>query len=455
MFYIINNFGLIKFVIYKYARILDEYMTVIGIDDTDSRTEGMCTTYVGHKIATRLEENGFTVEDILLIRLNPSAKFKTRGNAAVAIHTDADKNTAYKIAKEYINSLSIKTDEHTNPALVVCGNDIPEEINSFTYKCITELCSIVEAEELINKYNLQSYYLGNGRGRIGSIAAIGAKQALDDWTFECISYRVEEQRGTDRKLDYDSLFDEAEKYYPKTWDTVDLVQNSAVCVPNAPGPILYGIRGDDRKSVIELSKSIIAEETIESRRTFRTNQGTDIHIQPVNSISEITNNSAYRITGSVTSEPVTKEGGHVFFEVEDDSDKIDAVAFEPTKHFRNIIRKLRIGDDITIHGEVTDNTIKIEKIRINKLNTIKYVNPTCEDCNISMSSAGKNQGYRCRKCKNVEEKKERITVERVLKEGWYEVSPCARRHISKPLIRDNKESYTYRELDKEIYSSIH
>ena len=56
----------------------------IGIDDTDS-PDGMCTTYLGALLCERLENLGYTIADRLLIRLNPNAPFKTRGNAAICI----------------------------------------------------------------------------------------------------------------------------------------------------------------------------------------------------------------------------------------------------------------------------------------------------------------------------------------------------------------------------------
>ena len=41
-------------------------MTVIGLDDTDSRERGMCTTYAAALAADRLRERGATVERLLL-----------------------------------------------------------------------------------------------------------------------------------------------------------------------------------------------------------------------------------------------------------------------------------------------------------------------------------------------------------------------------------------------------
>ncbi|PSP48568.1 tRNA(Ile2) 2-agmatinylcytidine synthetase, partial [Halobacteriales archaeon QH_7_69_31] len=62
-------------------------MTVIGLDDTDSRDRGMCTTYVADSVARRLAAAGAAVERVLLLRCNPAVEYKTRGNAALGVHT--------------------------------------------------------------------------------------------------------------------------------------------------------------------------------------------------------------------------------------------------------------------------------------------------------------------------------------------------------------------------------
>ncbi len=59
-------------------------MTVVGLDDTDSRERGMCTTYP--RYARRGDpERRREVERLLLVRLNPAVEHKTRGNAALAV----------------------------------------------------------------------------------------------------------------------------------------------------------------------------------------------------------------------------------------------------------------------------------------------------------------------------------------------------------------------------------
>ncbi|MXR22005.1 tRNA(Ile2) 2-agmatinylcytidine synthetase, partial [Halobacterium sp. PCN9] len=77
-------------------------MTVVAVDDTDSRERGMCTTYAAHRIAERLRDRGATVERVLLVRLNPAVEYKTRGNAALAVHADVDPRVGLEVAEEVV-----------------------------------------------------------------------------------------------------------------------------------------------------------------------------------------------------------------------------------------------------------------------------------------------------------------------------------------------------------------
>ncbi len=418
-------------------------MTIIGIDDTDSRTQGMCTTYVGHRIADELQNKyDADVSRILLTRLNPAAKHKTRGNASVTIHTNANKEDAIEVVEKMLSKFSIVDDDNTNPGAVITDVEhIPKEVSNWTKRAMHELLDISEAEKIIEKYNFESIYYGNGRGRIGSLAGVGAWKAFDDWTYEHISYRYPDKRGTKRNVDAESVFNAADEYHPDVWDTVDRTAGDIVCVPHTPCPILHGIRGDVKKSVESVAKKI-KSEPVESRQTFMTNQGTDFHLKE-EKLENVVNDSAYQIKGVVSKAPQTRKGGHVFFEVQSPSnanETISVAAFEPTKHFRNYVRDLKEGDVLTLCGGVTDGTLKLEKFNVHSLNDTKLENPTCNDCDRSMGSMGANQGYRCRSCGDTKPTKVEIPIDRKLEKGWYEVPPCARRHVSKPLIRcDYKE----------------
>ena len=96
---------------------------------------------------------------------------------------------------------------------------------------------------------------------------------------------------------------------------------------------------------------------------------------------------------------------------------------------------LRVGDRLTACGEVSDGTLKLEKFALRERVETELVTPDCPDCGRSMSSAGRNQGYRCRDCGTSRDGKVHRPIDRDLDVGWYEVPPVARRHIAKPLVR--------------------
>jgi len=75
-------------------------MTIVGLDDTDSRERGMCTTYLAARLAEAVVDDGGRVDRKLLIRLNPAVEHKTRGNAALALHTDLDPERALELFAE-------------------------------------------------------------------------------------------------------------------------------------------------------------------------------------------------------------------------------------------------------------------------------------------------------------------------------------------------------------------
>jgi tRNA(Ile2)-agmatinylcytidine synthase len=121
--------------------------------------------------------------------------------------------------------------------------------------------------------------------------------------------------------------------------------------------------------------------------------------------------------------------------IADGTGRLPCVAFEPTKRFRDRVRALRVGDRITVAGEVGDGTLKLEKFAVRERIEQEAVTPTCPDCGRRMESAGATQGYRCRDCGTAADSKAIRPLDRSLDLGWYEVPPCARRHIARPLIR--------------------
>jgi len=243
-------------------------MPIVAVDDTDSRERGMCTTYVATRIAERLADEGARIRRRLLVRLNPAVKHKTRGNAAIALHVSGvDAETAAETAVETVEEFAAAADPRTAPGVVVAdravdgdpfaptGSPIPEAAAAFAGRALRERLTVEEAVAVADACGFYHAAVGSaggsgddgvaGRGRIGALAAVGAPAAFDDWTVERIAYRELNRCGTQRTVDAESVFAAADEAYPTVWDTVDRETGDAVCVPNAPGPILYGIRGDD------------------------------------------------------------------------------------------------------------------------------------------------------------------------------------------------------------------
>jgi tRNA(Ile2)-agmatinylcytidine synthase len=487
-------------------------VTVIGLDDTDSREEGMCTTFVAHRVAERLRERG-RVERLLLVRLNPAVEHKTRGNAALAVHTDVPADEAFAVAREVVGSAAVESDPNTNPGVVVAAGAPDATVGPhdavvrFARSAVRDHLAVADAEALLDHAGFHAEGWGNGRGRVGALAAVGAWAAgLDggsatadttspdgatgpaapdattdrvfgDWTHEHVAYRERERWGTPRDVDADSVFAAADDAYPTVWDTVDRGEDETVCVPHTPGPVLYGIRGDDPGAVRDVAAAIESEPAAASE-TFLTNQGTDAHLQS-GDVADALDGRAYRLDGVVASAPETRRGGHVFFDlagvpaldtedpstadatapgatdsaepadgnaaVPDDAPTLRCAAFEPTKRFRDRVRALRVGDRLTVCGEVGDGTVKLEKVAVRSLVTTERVAPDCPACGRRMESAGRGQGYRCRDCSTATDGRVERSLDRSLDPGWYEVPPCARRHVAKPLVRGGFDAPTHPE----------
>ncbi|AEA47578.1 tRNA(Ile)(2)-agmatinylcytidine synthase [Archaeoglobus veneficus] len=408
----------------------------VGIDDTDS-SRGMCTTYLAVLIVEELEERGLSVVGFpRLIRLNPTIPFKTRGNGAVSFLVEGNLDDVMDVVREKIEEYAMLEDEKTNPGAVFVDaeNDrVMNALSKFALRAVRGVISLDEALFIIGKYMIPHLRYKLGRGLIGALAAVGLD--LDDYTLEVLAYRKPERFGTPREYDEESFFEADRKTYPRTWDTVDWHNRVVVAVPGSPDPVLFGIRGDDLAAIREAFDTV-ETEPVDRYMTFVTNQATDMHLIHERNTNKLEDYHSYIVRGKVVEEPSTITGGHVFFAIETRFGDVKCAAFEPTKQFRDVIRELKAGDIVEVYGSMKKNTINLEKINIVRLaETYVYENPVCPVCGKRMESAGRGQGFRCRKCKTKALEKVARRVERKIEEGFYEVPPCARRHLSKPLVR--------------------
>ena len=401
---------------------------LIGIDDTDS-PQGMCTTYLGAVLARRLIREHMRVHEARLVRLNPNVTWKTRGNAAVSLLVDGNPDQAFDIACATVEELADFSCENTNPGVVVtdCQPD-----PAFYTKAVTDFCQIDEAIELLEAAGAQYHGYKNKRGLIGATAAVAS--VLADSTSEILVYRQQEQWGTPREVDRASLFNAEKVTFPHTWDTVDTANDVVVCVPHTPDPVLFGIRGES-PSWVMIARQIIQSEKPGIEQIWVTNQGTDAHIL-AGRIGELCEGLSYRVQGIVADALSTTTGGHVSFTISEGNDTVRCMAYEPTKNFRQIVRQLEPGDDITAYGSYKKGSINLEKINIVSLaHPVTSRPPTCTPCNKRMTSDGTGKGWKCKKCGARAKDPEIKEISRTLKPGWFEVPPTARRHLAKPLCR--------------------
>ncbi len=412
----------------------------VGLDDTDS-PEGMCTTYLALLIIEELEREGFEIKGFpRLIRLNPTIPFKTRGNGAVSFLVEGDADTVMDVADRMIRQNSQFHHEKTNPGVVVVNPEddtLTSALFKFSNQVLRSIATIDEADSIIKKYQVNHLRYKSGRGLIGALAAVGVH--LNDFTLEKLAYRSPHRFSLPREFEEESFYEADSLTYPHTWDTVDRHNKVVVSVPHSPDPVLFGIRGDNLASVKQAFEAV-KTEPIDKEMTFITNQGTDMHLIREEGLQELKNYHSYRLKGEVVKKPYTEEGGHVFFFMETRFGVVKCAAFEPTKQFREIIGKLLVGDRLRVYGSMKKDTINLEKISLKPAEVTVEENPICPMCRKRMESAGRGQGFRCKDCKTKASHKTTARLKRDIEEGFYEVPPAARRHISKPLVRMNVEN---------------
>jgi tRNA(Ile2)-agmatinylcytidine synthase len=421
----------------------------LGIDDTDSNHQ-MCTTYLGTLICELLLQRGVKFVDFpKLVRLNPNIPFKTRGNGAIAIHFRMQEDDVESLWSELISIVkqySAIEDEKTHPGMVLLQGIIPLDFHDLYLKALYNIIPLKDMKKRIkDQKNLKYFFLKEGRGLIGACCAIGAK-LNEDYTYELIAYRTEQNRGTSkRKISKDSVI-KADEKVPLSFNNVDYESNDIMITPHGSDPILCGIRGETPEAVIELWRLLEIEEPVENIMIFRTNQHTKVHFPKEFSGNEIKPYLSVKTRGLVIDTPRYVEGGHVIFGLKVDDVNVDCAAYEPTKKFRNVIINLAEGDELTVFGGIRKPdrgdklTINLEEIQINHLvDLYDKFPPKCPQCGLTLKSAGKSAGFKCKKCNYRTATKEYIINRkpRKLRKGVRYVTPvCAQRHLTKPVQRD-------------------
>jgi len=423
----------------------------VGFDDTDSPRMG-CTTYIAALLVEKLCKLGVCFIDYPnLVRLNPNVPWKTRGNGALCLRFQCDKDLTEEIMEMVVETVEKNSDldyAGTDPGVVFFFHkDIPSELKTFAKRTIQGIVKMEEAFKLIKKFEAEAVGFKKGRGIIGGLAAIG--ETLDgDHTYEVIAYRTPQNRGTPRKVQASSVVEMDEKTSPLTFNNFDYKKRRVLITPRGPDPILYGIRGEKPEIVRQAHEIVRSNETVERWVIFRTNHGTDAHLRKINSIREVQPFNPVIVRGVVARKPWMIPVRHVIFSIKDKAGQVDCAAYEPTGTLREAAKKLIAGDQVEVCGGVRPAspqhpvTINLEKMRIVELAPkIDFRNPTCTQCGKRMESMGKEKGFRCKKCGFRSSSLEKVAFEskRSLERKLYITSPRSQRHLAKPHLRYGRE----------------
>jgi tRNA(Ile2)-agmatinylcytidine synthase len=421
----------------------------IGFDDTDS-TCGRCTTHLAFKITGYLlnEPDTEFLDYPLLVRLNPNIPLKTRGNGAVCLRV---KVRNHKKIIEDITQLieeGSAIDGGANPGIMFLnGGLVPEAVKEFGRIAMFDIISKQKAEKIAKENCIPYFTFGNGQGLVGSLAAIGSLED-GDHTFEAIAYRKSKNYGTTRKIDVSRVIQYDKRTFPNTFNNYDQNHRRMLIAPHGPDPVFCGIRGESPEVVVSTLEWLQTEEILDGYMVFRSNQGTNMHLQNELKLSAIRVYMAGYVRGKVMRKPQIIQGGHVFFGIEDsDSFTCMAAVYEPTG-LTSIASQMEIGDVIEIGCGVRKGTcnhppiLNVEYIYILDLAQVYALsNPPCKYCTRKMKSEGKNKGFQCDRCgyKDSNAKKIPVLQNRDIITGLYVPTPKSHRHLTKPVHRYGME----------------
>lgn len=421
----------------------------LGMDDIDS-PRGGCTTHFASTLVERLE--GWHVEWLdypNLVRLNPNIPYRTRGNGAVALRFNIDYKMIPRLLSEtrsMIEGYAERGYPNTNPGFVIVTDDIPRQVTELAKLALWRALPIAAAHRIVNDLSLKYFAMGNGRGLIGALSAIGNRLA-NDHTYEYLAYRSMNTHSRTRGIDSESVIEMERAMRDRVFSNIDPLSHEILIGPRGPDPVIFGIRGEKPEYVIEAANFVRSTEDRERWMVFRTNQGTGEHLTYRVHVCDLRPYMAAVVQGQVVSTPTMIEGGHVMFSISDGSGAIDCAVYEPTRDLRETALLLAIGDEVCLHSGVRPAsithglTLNVEGIDVLGLSAqVAVTNPLCPQCGKRLKSAGSGKGFKCDACgfKARHAEKTENTVNRPVNKGLHLPPLGAQRHLTRPIARTNK-----------------
>ncbi|MBI98969.1 MAG: hypothetical protein CMB71_02185 [Euryarchaeota archaeon] len=382
--------------------------------------QGGCTTEVLFHLILALPEH-VTTGQTRLVRLWPFAQQRTRGNAAVAVelNTEDEEGLLVFLDNYWRNSILplkgiVQTSQHSDreqfpsdPGMVWFSESISD--------------SDIYRKGLRQEINLQQLPIPTkswgGHGRIGATLAV--LWPVRESTFEAIAWR-EPSANELRQLDKHAIehIDQMEGTFLCRDDRL----GNSLLAPRGVSPVLFGIRAWKRDVAMEALQVLLDApntEPVIGSLVFETNQATNDHLD-------------YSIEGRVERIEVLR-GGHTVIHASEQR----FLAFKESGQIATISQQLHEGDVIECKGLVApDNSIHVEFMRIQELVPDKH-RPSCPTCNKSMTSMGKHQGLRCKKCGFKMDDGWVETPRSLPLKQWIQPPASSRRHLAKPLDDDS------------------
>ena len=386
------------------------------MDDTDS-LHGGCTTEVLFHLIQALPEH-ITAGQTRLVRLWPFAQRRTRGNAAVAVELNTEDEQGLLVFLEnywrkHILPLKgiVQTSQHndreqypSDPGMVWFSESISD--------------SKIYREGLSQELNLQQLPIPTkswgGHGRIGATLAV--LWPANESTYEAIAWREPSTNGL-RQLDKHAI--EHVDQMDGTFLCRDDRLGSSLLAPRGASPVLFGIRAWTKDVAMEALQILLDApntEPVIGSLVFETNQATNDHLD-------------HSIEGRVERIEV-RRGGHTVIHTSEHR----FLAFKESGQIATISQQLHEGDVIECKGLLApDHSIHVEFMKIHELVPHKH-RPACPTCDKSMTSMGKHQGLRCKKCGFKMDDRWVETPRRLPVNQWIQPPASSRRHLAKPLV---------------------
>jgi tRNA(Ile2)-agmatinylcytidine synthase len=426
----------------------------IGVDDTDSPAGG-CTTWVLTELLDLARARGVDlIGEPRLVRLNPNVPWKTRGNAALSARFGQGKgrprtvgeiqgcpvrafprggplvaNLARQFREDAWNCVRERSSRapDSDPALVASEQRLPARRY---WEAVREVVAIEATVRELRAAGAWWRTRGGRRGLIGAAAAISWPGGRSTW--EVTAYRAPGRWGSPRAIDAGSVR-EAARRHGSLFLCDDRRTRRLLVAPHTPCPILYGLRGTDPAELLAARREVRAEP-VDRWILFRTNQASGDHL-PRRSVGDLRAFTSGRITAIVGAPPIALPGGHVRISaVDPGGDRIDCIAFEPTKTLPRLLRALVPGDRIEVRGSRSrDPTLRLESVRVLGLAPRwgPARAPRCPRCDRPARSLGRGRGYRCGTCRQrwPPEAAQRSSAPRPELPRETHPTPSARRHL--------------------------